>query len=154
MKLRWSFRAANDRAQQSESQVPSLGPFIEKYLLKSKCFFYWPIGPESRVRDQVSKSTAASGGRRETEKKKNKEYHEALQASETTIFFLVAMASRSRLPPRSVLLCFAQRCPQDTRTPSLGPFIEKYLLKSKCFLYTKKTPEMGVFFIVLIHSWR
>ena len=44
MKLRWSFRAANDRAQQSESQVPSLGPFIEKYLLKSKCFFllaYW-----------------------------------------------------------------------------------------------------------------
>ncbi len=30
------------------------------------------------------------------EKKKNKEYHEAPQASETTIFFLVAMGSRSR----------------------------------------------------------
>ena len=26
MKLRWSFRAANDRAPQSESQVPSLAP--------------------------------------------------------------------------------------------------------------------------------
>jgi hypothetical protein len=26
MKLRWSFRAANDRASQSESQVLSLGP--------------------------------------------------------------------------------------------------------------------------------
>ena len=26
------------------------------------------------------------------------------------------VGSRSRLPPRSVLLCCAQRCPQDTRT--------------------------------------
>ena len=46
------------------------------------------------MRDQVSESTAAGGGSRETEKKKNKEYHEASQASETTIFFLVDMGSR------------------------------------------------------------
>ena len=35
----------------------------------------------------------------------------------------VAAGSRSRLPPRSVLLCSAQRCPPDTRTLSLGPKI-------------------------------
>ena len=32
-----------------------------------------------------------------------------------------AAGSRSRLPPRSVLLCSAQRCPPDTRTLSPRP---------------------------------
>ena len=52
----------------------------------------------TNVRDQVSEPTAAGGGIREAEKKKNKEYHEALQASETTIFFLVAMGSSPVTP--------------------------------------------------------
>ena len=30
--------------------------------------------------------------------------------------------SISRLPPRSLLLCFAKRCPQDTRNPSRASF--------------------------------
>ena len=32
MKLRWSFRAANDRGPQAESQVPSLRPYSLKCL--------------------------------------------------------------------------------------------------------------------------
>ena len=31
-------------------------------------------------------------------------------------------SSISRLPPRSLLLCFAKRCPQDTRNPSRAFF--------------------------------
>ena len=62
------------------------------------------LGPEPRVRDQVSESTAAGAGSRETEKKKNKEYHEASQASETTIFFLVAMGSRLPFCPKMILI--------------------------------------------------
>ena len=40
---------------------------------------------------------------------------------ESSVDLSIAAGSRSRLPPRSVLLCFAQRCPPDTRTLSLGP---------------------------------
>ena len=106
-------------------QVPSLRPFSEKHSPQSECFFLWPNWFRTDVRDQVLEPTAAGGGWRKAEKKKNKEYHEAPQASETTIFFLVAMGSRSRLPPRSVLLCCAQRCPPDTRTQSLRPILIK-----------------------------
>ena len=47
----------------------------------------------SNVRDQVTKPSAACGGRNEAEEEKNKENREALQASKATIFFLVAVGS-------------------------------------------------------------
>ena len=41
--------------------------------------------------------------------------------------------SRSRLPPRSVLLCFAQRCPPDTRT--LSPQPKRKASRKTCFSF-------------------
>ena len=53
-------------------------------------------------------------------KSKNKEYR-TRQCARRLCFACASgkaarIGSRSRLPPRSVLLCFAQRCPPDTRT--------------------------------------
>ena len=42
MKLRWSFRAANDRGLQAESQVPSLAPDqIERSGFLFYFYFYY-----------------------------------------------------------------------------------------------------------------
>ena len=42
MKLRWSFRAANDRGPQAESQVPSLAPDqIERSGFLFHFYFYY-----------------------------------------------------------------------------------------------------------------
>ena len=46
----------------------------------------------------------------------------------------VHVGSRSRLPPRSVLLCCAQRCPPDTRTPSSAPKLSSREIVELVFL--------------------
>ena len=43
----------------------------------------------------------------------------------TNEFKYKTVGSSSRLPPRSVLLCYAQRCPPDTRTPQPKTFSDE-----------------------------
>ena len=63
-----------------------------------------------------------------------------------------AAGSRSRLPPRSVLLCFAQRCPPDTRTLSprpefcSNPRVAAFFIASKasaCFGHWVRPPPVA-----------
>ena len=123
-------------------------------------FFLRPIDPGG----QVSEPTASCGRLREAEKKKNKEYHEALQASETTIFSLVVASSSlvtptrtKRLSERIVSFNFFLR-PIDPGgqvsepTASCGRLREAEKKKNKEYHEALQASETTIFFLVVASS--